>query len=153
MSNSVSMIQPSSDGMQLLFHDIAAIIKQVRQHVRQTVNLAMVQSCWQIDRQIVDHEQQGKTRAAYGKQQIQILSDRLTQEFGKGFDTRNLRLRNMRAFYMCFSIWNAVCTELSWTHYRILIRLENTKARDWYLKETIEQSWSVQTLYLCGREK
>ncbi len=80
---------------------------------------------------------------------MQMLSDRLTQEFGKGFDTRNLR--NMRAFYMCFPIWNAVCTELSWTHYRILIRLENTKARDWYLKEAIEQSWSMHALYLYER--
>jgi len=144
MSNSESMIQPHSDDMQLLFHDIAAIIKQARQHVRQAVNKAMVQSYWQIGRQIVEREQQGKIRAAYGKQKMQMLSDRLTQEFGKGFDTRNLR--NMRAFYMCFPIWNAVRTELSWTHYRILIRLENTKAREWYLKETIEQSWSTRAL-------
>ena len=91
MNNLEQMIQSSSDGMQLLFHDMAAIIKQARQHVRQAVNLAMVQSYWQIGRQIVEHEQQGKTRAAYGKQQMKMLSDQLTQAFGKGFDTRNLR--------------------------------------------------------------
>jgi len=133
-----------SDDIHRLFHDIAAIIRQARQQVRQTVNSAMVQSYWQIGRQIVEREQQGKTRAAYGKQQMSMLSEQLTQAFGKGFDTSNLR--NMRSFYLCFPKWDAVSHKLSWTHYRKLIRIENTKARVWYLQEAIEQNWSVRAL-------
>jgi len=144
MSNSKPMIEPSSDGMQLLFYDIAVIIKQAHQHVRQTVNQAMVQSYWQIGRQIVEHEQQGQQRAAYGKQQLQLLSKQLTSEFGKGFDASNLR--NMRSFYLCFPKCDAVSHILSWTHYRKLIRIEDPKARAWYQQEAIEQSWSARAL-------
>ncbi len=126
MSNSKPMIESSSDGMQLLFHDIAAIIKQAHQHVRQAVNQAMVRSYWQIGRQIVEHEQQGQQRAAYGKQQLQLLSKQLTSEFGKGFDASNLR--NMRRFYMAFPIQETVSLKLSWSHYNCLSRVENPKA-------------------------
>jgi len=111
----------------LLFQDIADVIRQARQQVRQAVNTAMVQSYWQIGHLIVEHEQQGEQRAAYGKQQLQQLSKQLTLEFGKGFDVRNLR--NMRSFYAAYPNRNAVRTELSWTHYRTLLRVENTKAR------------------------
>ncbi len=141
-------IQPaceqSSSGIAPLLQEIAEIIQQARSQVRQAVNQAMVQCYWQIGCLIVEHEQHGNSRAAYGKHQLQTLSSQLTAEFGKGFDVRNLR--NMRAFYLSFPIWNAVRTELRWTHYRILIRLENTKARDWYLNEAIEQNWSVRAL-------
>jgi len=92
----------------------------------------------------VEHEQQGQQRAAYGKQQLQQLSKQLTLEFGKGFDVRNLR--NMRSFYVTYPNRNAVRTELSWTHYRTLLRVENTKARAWYQQEAIEQSWSARAL-------
>lgn len=110
-----------------LLHNIAAIIDQARQQVRAAVNSAMVQSYWEIGRLIVEEEQQGASRAAYGKQQLQILSEALTERFGKGFDVRNLR--NMRQFYLTFPIRNAVRTELSWTHYRHLLRIENEHAR------------------------
>lgn len=118
-----------------LLHSIAAIIHQARQQVRAAVNSAMVQSYWEIGRLIVEEEQQGASRAAYGKQQLQILSEALTERFGKGFDVRNLR--NMRQFYLTFPIRNAVRTELSWTHYRHLLRIENEHARQWYLNEAV----------------
>ncbi len=127
-----------------LLSDIRQIIEQARQRVYQTVNSEMVQAYWHIGRLIVEDEQQGQQRAAYGKQQLQQLSEHLTREFGKGFDARNLR--NMRAFYLTFPNWNAVRTELSWTHYRVLLRLENTHARDWYMQETLEQNWSARAL-------
>jgi len=135
--------QPATDA-HLLFRDIADIIRQARQQVRQAVNTAMVQSYWQIGHLIVEHEQQGQQRAAYGKQQLQQLSKQLTVEFGKGFDASNLR--NMRSFYLCFPKCDAVSHKLSWTHYRKLIRIENPKARVWYQQEAIEQSWSVRAL-------
>jgi len=93
---------------------------------------------------IVEDEQQGENRASYGKQVLKQLANALTAEFGKGFNERNLR--NMRQFYVVFPIRNAVRTELSWTHYRTLIRIENKQARQWYLNGSIEQTWSARAL-------
>jgi len=76
----VNIKQPSTDASEQLFQNIAEVIQQAHQHVRQTVNQAMVQSYWQIGRLIVEHEQQGNTRAAYGKKQLQLLSKRLTKQ-------------------------------------------------------------------------
>jgi len=128
----------------LLFQDVANVIRQAHQQVWQAVNTAMVQSYWQIGHLIVEHEQQGQQRATYGKQQLQQLSRQLTADFGKGFDASNLR--NMRSFYLCFPKCDAVSHKLSWTHYRKLIRIENPKARAWYQQEAIEQNWSVRAL-------
>jgi len=137
--------QPSlSDGLAPLFDNIARVIQQSRQQVQQAVNSAMVQCYWQIGCLIVEHEQQGQARAAYGKQQLQILSAQLTVEFGKGFDARNLR--NMRSFFLAYPNWNAVRTELSWTHYRTLLRVENPDTRSWYQQEAIEKCWSARAL-------
>lgn len=123
---------------------IAKQIELARGQVKQAVNTAMVHSYWEVGRLLVEHEQQGKSRAAYGKQQLQSVSDQLTLRLGKGFDVRNLR--NMRAFFLAYPIRNALRTELSWTHYRTLLRLENPTARDWYLNEAINQSWSARAL-------
>lgn len=127
-----------------LIGSIVKIIQQARSQVRQTVNSAMVQSYWEIGRLLVEDEQQGKERAEYGKYLLKEISQRLTEMFGKGFDERNLR--NMRQFYLAFPIRNALRTELSWTHYRSLLRIENPKAREWYLKESIENNWSSRAL-------
>jgi len=127
-----------------LLSDIRHIIEQARQRVYQTVNSEMVQAYWHIGRLIVEDEQQGQQRAAYGKQQLQQLSDQLTREFGKGFDASNLR--NMRSFYQCFPNRDALRHKLSWTHYRLLIRVENPKAREWYLQEAMDQNWSARAL-------
>lgn len=104
----------------------------------------MVQSYWEIGRLLVEDEQQGESRAEYGKAVLQNVSERLTAMFGKGFDVRNLR--NMRQFYLTFPKRNTLCSELSWSHYRRLIQVENPQAREWYLKEAIAQSWSVRAL-------
>ncbi|TNH02332.1 DUF1016 domain-containing protein [Testudinibacter sp. TR-2022] len=127
-----------------LISNIANIITAARQQVRQTVNIAMVQSYWQIGRLIVEDEQQGEQRAQYGKHLLQAISQRLTDMFGKGFDVTNLR--NMRLFYLAFPIRDAVRLELSWTHYRSLIRIENPQARQWYQQEAIENNWSARAL-------
>lgn len=116
-----------------LIQNIAAIIHQARNQVRQTVNQAMVQSYWEIGRLLVEDEQQGKSRAEYGKAVLQNVSERLTAMFGKGFDVTNLR--KMRQFFLMFPIRDSLCLELSWSHYRRLIQVENPQAREWYLKE------------------
>lgn len=104
----------------------------------------MVASYWEIGRLIVEHEQEGRERAAYGQRQLADLSTRLTELFGKGFDISNLR--NMRRFYQAFPIRDAVRLELGWTHYRTLLRVENPAAREWYLREAISQNWSSRAL-------
>ena len=123
---------------------IATQIEQARGQLRQAVNSIMVQSYWEIGRLIVEDEQQGESRAEYGKQQLQQLSQQLTERLGKGFDITNLR--KMRTFYQAFPIRDALRLELSWTHYRTLLRIDNPQARDWYLHETITQSWSARAL-------
>lgn len=133
-----------SDGKRALFQNIRDIIDQVRSHVRQVVNSAMVLAYWDIGRIIVEDEQAGQERAGYGRQQLKRISEQLTQKYGKGFDVRNLR--NMRRFYLVFPNRNAVRTELSWTHYRLLIRIENIDARGWYANETIQHNWSTRAL-------
>jgi predicted PolB exonuclease-like 3'-5' exonuclease len=97
-----------------LLQAIRELVQQAHQQIVRSVNSAMVQTYWHIGRLIVEDEQQGEARAEYGKQQLEQLSARLTDEFGKGFDVRNLR--NMRAFFQAFPIRNALRTELSWTH-------------------------------------
>jgi predicted nuclease of restriction endonuclease-like (RecB) superfamily len=139
-SNNTTNLQNKND----LFAQVKQLVEQTRQQIQRNVNAAMVQTYWQIGQLIVEYEQQGESRAAYGKQQLTYLSMRLTDEFGKGFDVRNLS--NMRAFYLAYPIWNAVRTELSWTHYRSLIRIENVKAREWYTEEAINQAWSARAL-------
>ena len=123
---------------------IATQIEQARGQLRQAVNSIMVQSYWEIGRLIVEDEQQGESRAEYGKQQLQQLSQQLTERLGKGFDITNLR--KMRTFYQAFPIRDALRLELSWTHYRTLLRIDNPQARDWYLHEAITQSWSARAL-------
>lgn len=148
------------------YQDIYSEIKDAlllsRNQAYNAVNSAMVQAYWHIGRIIVEHEQNGSLRAEYGKAVLQGLSERLTEEFGKGFDIRNLR--NMRSFYLTFPIRNALRTELTWTHYRALLRVENEDARNWYIEECIRSGWSsrqlerqISTLYyerlLASRDK
>ena len=130
--------------VQPLVQAITQLVEQARGQVRQPVNSAMVMTYWEIGRLIVEHEQQGEARAAYGKQQLQYLSDQLSQQFGKGFDVTNLR--TMRRFYLAIPIRDAVRLELGWTHYRVLLRIENPQAREWYAQEAASQHWSARAL-------
>ena len=152
----------SEETMQNLYAGIRDILLTARNKVYRAANSEMVLAYWNIGRLIVEHEQNGNTRAEYGKQLLQQLSERLSAEFGKGFDERNLR--NMRAFYLAFPIWNAVRSELTWTHYRLLLKVENEAARTWYMNEAIASAWSsrqldrqISTLYyerlLASRDK
>jgi predicted nuclease of restriction endonuclease-like (RecB) superfamily len=127
-----------------LHQAIRALLLAARAQVRQTVNTAMVQTYWHIGRMIVEDEQGGQKRAAYGKQVLPVLAKRLSEEFGAGFDVSNLR--NMRRFYLAFPIRETLSLELSWSAYLCLIRIENPQSRDWYAKEAAEQGWSVRAL-------
>jgi hypothetical protein len=94
-----------------LLSAIRSMLTQARTHLEHTVNHTIVQTYWSVGRLIVEHEQQGELRATYGQQQLKLLSVQLQAEFGKGFDERNLR--NMRALYQAYPMWNAVRSELS----------------------------------------
>ena len=124
--------------------DIKALISEAQQHVVRSVNTAMVITYWEIGRRIVDEEQNGSNRAEYGKYLIESLAKALTADFGKGFSVPNLR--NFRQFYLVFPIRYALRSELSWTHYRQLMRVENEEARAFYLKEAAECAWSSRQL-------
>jgi len=117
-----------------LLDTLRGLILQARQTVWRTANVAQVQTYWEVGRHIVEFEQGGDARAAYGKALLPTLADSLTREFGKGFDASNLR--NMRLFYQAFPNCDALRHELSWTHYRLLLRVDDPAARHWYMTET-----------------
>jgi len=129
------------------FTDVLQILRNARQKAYSAVNSTMVEAYWQIGRRIVEEEQQGFKRAAYGEGVIKELSKVLGNEFGKGFSIANLE--NFRKFYLTFSESGnsyALRRELSWTHFRLIMRVENTNARTYYLNECADQQWSSRTL-------
>ena len=127
-----------------LYQNIRVVLLAARTQVRQTVNTAMVQTYWQIGLLIVEGEQGGEQRAAYGKQVLPELAKRLTLEFGKGFSAPSLW--GYRQFYLEFPILSTVWRELSWSHFRALSRVKGSPARTWYTNEAVTQGWSVRAL-------
>ena len=130
--------------LQPLLGNLAELIRQARQQAIRAVDVLQVQTCWEIGRYIVEFEQGGETRAGYGKQLLPTLAEALTAEFGKGFDTTNLR--HMRGFFLAFPIRDALRRELSWTHYRTLLKVDSDSARQWYMHEAATQNWSTRAL-------
>ncbi len=153
-----------------LYRDIRTVLESARSSAYRAVNTAMVQAYWQVGRLIVEHEQGGRKRAVYGEAVLDDLSQRLTADFGRGFDPSNLRY--MRLFFERFPNRDAVRhrlpsrgirdalrlkstgtdapgalrPELSWTHYRMLLGVEDPQAREWYLHEAADQHWSTRQL-------
>jgi len=126
---------------------IKDIIVTARQKAYTAVNSAMVEAYWLIGKRIVEEEQQGNERATYGEEIIKTLSVELTKEFGSGFGIRNLW--DFRKFYLNFQesgIMHTLCAQLSWSHIRLIMRVENKDAQKYYLKEAAENHWSVRTL-------
>jgi predicted nuclease of restriction endonuclease-like (RecB) superfamily len=130
------------------FHaDIRAILEQARGKARSAVNSAMVEAYWLIGQRIVQEEQQGKHKAQYGTRLMEALSMALTADFGKGFSNANLY--NFRQFYRVFpdqQMLYTLCRELSWSHLRLVIRVDSPQAIEYYCKEAREQSWAVRQL-------
>lgn len=165
-----------------LFRRVAEIIESARGHVARTVNSAMVHAYWLIGREIVEVEQQGKKRAGYGEQLLDLLSTQLTQLYGKGFSSQNLR--KFRQFYLTYPDGSQLppelggpekCSALSstsraikirsappsksvipaerlfppslgWSHYTLLMRVENRDARAFYEIEAAREAWSTREL-------
>lgn len=123
---------------------LGELIRQARERALRAVDTIQVQTCWELGRHIVEFEQGGAARAAYGKRLLSELAKALTAEFGKGFDASNLRY--MRLFYQAFPKCDALRHELSWTHYRTLLRVDSETARTWYMNEAATQNWSSRAL-------
>ena len=126
------------------YQDIKYILQTARDNAYKQVNFIMVEAYWNIGKRIVEQEQKGEQKAQYGQYLIKELSQKLTSDFGKGFSQQSLR--NMRQFYNYFSIRSTLCSELSWSHYKLIIRLKDEKARYYYMKESVASNWSVRAL-------
>ena len=123
---------------------IKRIIEEARLNAVKSVDFQRVLMYWNIGRSIIEEEQQGKDRAEYGKYLIKNLSKKLEPEYGTGFSVRQLELT--RQFYRTFPIANAVRSQLNWTQYRLLIRMEDGDKREYYIAETIKNSWNSRQL-------
>ena len=125
------------------YNDIKEILEQARKRIYRNIQSEMVLAYWQIGKMIVE-KQGGSPRADYGEGLISELSIQMTKDYGKGFDATNLR--KMRQFYMLFPKRATVWRELSWSHYKLLIRIEDDNTRNFYIKESIDGNWSVRQL-------
>lgn len=126
-----------------IYKEIKSILEQARNKVYKAANSTMVEAYWNIGRVIVE-KQGGNNKAEYGTALIKNLSKKMTKEFGKGFTVANLK--NMRQFYLIFQKSYALRSELTWTHYRLLMRVENENARNFYIEECIKSNWSTRQL-------
>lgn len=125
------------------YEEVKSVLLEARKRVYRNIQNEMVLAYWQIGKMIVE-KQDGEKRAAYGDGLIKELSIQMTKDFGKGFNERNLE--QMRKFFLLFQKPNAVRAELSWTHYRLILSLDDENTRNFYIKETIEGNWSTRQL-------
>ena len=129
-----------------IYQEIHDLLHKARQNIISNVNYTMTKTYFLIGKRIVEEEQDGNKRAEYGKKLMKTLSEKLTKEFGRGFSQRNLE--QMRTFYLRYSISQTVSAEfkLSWSHYLILMRMEDINARNFYEIEAFENNWSLREL-------
>ena len=152
--------------------DIKAIVYTAKQKACQAADLYQVVSNWLVGRRIVEQEQHGQERAQYGKHIVELASEALTAEFGKGYSVVNIK--SFRKFYLTFNnllvgqtpsaqsenglpikgqsvsaeleLAKMLPSNLSWSHYERLMRIKNEDERDWYMREAAGENWSVRTL-------
>ena len=127
-----------------LYQQVRQILDESRGRVARSVNGEMVRAYWQIGQVIVEHEQAGKERADYGAHLIEGLAAQMKADGVKGFTATNLKY--MRQFFAAFPKSHALRGELSWTHYRLLLKVEKPDARGWYETEAATQNWSTREL-------
>ena len=149
----------------IIINDIKQIIEQARNFAYKAINFSMIIAYWEIGKTIVEEEQSGKNRAEYGKALIKELSKQLTKEYGKGFNMANLKY--MRQFYSLFPIRHSLRDELdkplvtnikkhylqsilrqelSWTHYRLLLKVADESERKFYMNEAANSNWTTRQL-------
>lgn len=133
----------------VLFDDVKNIINQGIRQSAHTIHSIACMTYWKIGQRIIEDEQQGERRAEYGKQVLKKLAERLTDEYGENDNYSARDLRNYRQFYLAFNDfpkWYARVPNLTWTHYRSLLRVDNIEARMWYVNEANSETWATRTL-------
>jgi predicted nuclease of restriction endonuclease-like (RecB) superfamily len=126
------------------FADIKAILGKARARAYAIANSEMLNAYWLVGKRITEQELKGAHKAKYGSFIIRELSNQLLTEFGKGFEERELR--RMRQFYIYFPEQKTLRFELTWTHYRYILRIEDAHIRIWYITEAITQGWNTRQL-------
>ena len=126
-----------------VYSNVKNILVSAREKAYSAVNFAMVEAYWNVGKMIIE-AQDGNERSEYGDYLIKFLSEKLTEEFGKGFNIANLK--NMRQFYCRFPNSYALRSQLSWTHYRFLMRIDKEEVRNFYIEESIQNNWSTRQL-------
>ncbi|MCQ2257814.1 MAG: PDDEXK nuclease domain-containing protein [Bacteroidaceae bacterium] len=130
-----------------LVADLRSIIEQGKRQAYAALNASMITTYWNVGKRIVEEEQHGEARAEYGKQLLVMLAKELRVDYGDNFSERNLRY--YRQFYLYFNdleIWNSRVPNLTWTHFRHLLRVDDEKVRLWYMNEASTQLWSTREL-------
>ena len=130
-----------------LVDDVKLIVERGLREAYRSVNTVSIMTYWNVGKRIVEEEQHGASRAEYGKQVLKDLAQELVPLYGSSYSERNLY--SMRQFFLYFKdleILNSRVQNLSWTHYRMLLRVPDENARYWYLREASEEMWSVRTL-------
>ena len=127
-----------------LYQNIRSLVLEARKRTYHVAKSVMIDTYWEVGRMIVEEEQDGKDRTDYGKQILRFLSERLTTDSGEGFDQSNLRY--MRRVFNAFPIRDALRHELTWTHYRLISKVDNERARLFYIDEAIQSQWGTRTL-------
>ena len=125
------------------YKHIKEILATARSKAYSAVNFAMVEAYWEIGKSIVER-QGGNPTAEYGTKLIEELSKQMTADFGKGFTVTNLKY--MRQFYLAFPNRHALRDQLSWTHYRLILKVDDPKAREFYVEECVKANWSTRQL-------
>ena len=125
------------------YKSVKEVLEESRKRIYRNIQSEMVLSYWQIGKMIVE-KQGGKERAKYGDGLIKELSIQMTKDFGKGFTLSNIKY--MRQFYLLFPKSHALSGQLSWTHYRLVLSLQDENARNFYINEAIEGNWSTRQL-------
>ncbi|HPI02574.1 MAG TPA: PDDEXK nuclease domain-containing protein [Candidatus Goldiibacteriota bacterium] len=137
-------MKPVKGNINRLYGSIRQILENARTKAYRAVNSVMVMAYWEIGREIVEEEQKGNKRAGYGEGIIRSIAERLTAEYGEGFNKTNIWY--MKQFYLSFENLHALRGELSWTHYRQLLKVENINARMFYMNECVNSNWSTREL-------
>lgn len=139
------MYQISSNEMlNTLISNIEQTVAIAKEKLATSVNTTMTETYWQIGKYIVETEQDGKIKAAYGKKLLTTLSHELTLRLGKGYSRPNLN--NMRKFYLKYPKCQTVSDKLSWSHICELIKLDDDLERSFYERQTVNENWSVREL-------
>ena len=144
MSDRKSVVSESGNlDFEKVYKDVKSTLEEARSKSYSAINLYMVKAYWSIGKLIIE-AQNGEEKAEYGEFLIINLSKELTKDFGKGFTASNLR--NIRQFYLIFNNCHALRSELSWTHYRYLMRVDDERKRNFYIDECIKSNWSTRQL-------